>query len=72
MPSATIDDGSCEIQSCSCPGDLNGDYAITVADVLLTLSEFGCMTNCTADIDGDGFVNVTDILELLSMFGTVC
>ena len=72
MPSATIDDGSCEIQSCSCPGDLNGDYAITVADVLLTLSEFGCMTNCTADIDGDGFVNVTDILELLSMFGTAC
>ena len=72
LPSATIDDGSCETQSCSCPGDLNGDNAITVADVLLTLSEFGCMTNCTADIDGNGFVNVTDILELLSMFGTAC
>jgi len=72
LPSATIDDGSCEIQSCSCPGDINGDNAITVADVLLTLSEFGCMENCTADVDGNGFVNVTDILELLSMFGTAC
>lgn len=71
-PNATIDDGSCESQSCACPGDLNGDYATTVADVLLTLSEFGCMSNCTADINGDGFVNVTDILELLSMYGTVC
>ena len=72
LPVATIDDGSCEMQSCSCPGDINGDSAITVADVLLTLSEFGCMSNCIADIDGNGFVNVTDILELLSMFGTAC
>ena len=71
-PIATIDDGSCESQSCACPGDLNGDNAITVTDVLLALSEFGCLSNCTADVDGNGYVNVTDILELLSMFGTAC
>ncbi len=71
-PDATVDDGSCESQSCACPGDITGDYAVTVADVLLALSEFGCMANCTADIDGNGYVNVSDILDLLALFGTVC
>ena len=69
---ATIDDGSCEYTSCVCTGDLNGDGNITVADVLLVLSEFGCLSACTADIDGDSYVNVSDILVLLSLFGTVC
>jgi len=69
---ATIDDGSCEFTSCACIGDVNGDGNITVADVLLVLSEFGCMSGCTADVDGDGYVNVADLLLLLSMFGTVC
>lgn len=71
-PTAAVDDGSCESESCVCPADLNGDNAITVADVLLALSEFGCLLNCTADIDSNGYVNVTDILELLSMFGADC
>jgi hypothetical protein len=69
---ATIDDGSCEFTSCACTGDVNGDGNVTVADVLLVLSEFGCMSGCTADVDGDGYVNVSDLLLLLSMFGTVC
>ena len=71
-PNATVDDGSCETQSCNCAGDINGDNAITIADVLLILSEFGCMSNCTADLDGNGYVNINDILELLSLFGSNC
>ena len=71
-PNATVDDGSCESQSCNCIGDLNGDYAITIADILIVLSEFGCMTNCTADLDGNGYVNINDILELLALFGSNC
>lgn len=44
--SATVDDGSCSWAPCStCPGDLNGDDAITVSDVLLLLGVFG--TSCT-------------------------
>jgi hypothetical protein len=45
---------------------------ITVADVLLVLSEFGCVSGCTADVDGDTYVNVSDILLLLAAFGTAC
>ena len=69
---STIDDGSCEYTSCTCTGDLNGDGNITVADVLLVLSEFGCVSGCTADVDGDTYVNVADILLLLAAFGTIC
>ena len=70
-PSAT-DYGICDYESCSCTGDLNGDGVITVADVLLVLSEFGCLSSCTADVDGDTYVNVADILLLLAAFGTAC
>ena len=69
---STIDNGSCEYTSCTCTGDLNGDSVITVADVLLVLAEFGCLSDCTADVDGDTYVNVADILLLLAAFGTAC
>ena len=55
-----------------CPADLNGDGAITVADVLIVLGEFGCPSNCTADVDGDGAVTVGDVLAILSAFGDMC
>jgi len=69
---ATIDDGSCEYESCACIGDVNGDGAITVADILVVLSEFGCTSDCSADVDGDGSVTVSDVLEVLSVFGNPC
>ncbi|MDE0918164.1 MAG: choice-of-anchor B family protein, partial [Flavobacteriales bacterium] len=69
---ATIDDGLCEYESCACIGDVNGDGAITVADILVVLSEFGCASDCSADVDGDGSVTVSDVLEVLSVFGNPC
>jgi hypothetical protein len=33
-PAANMDDGSCEIDSCACPGDLNGDSEVDVSDLL--------------------------------------
>ena len=69
---ANIDDGSCEYESCVCQGDVNGDGAITVADILLILSNFGCTTGCSADVDGDGSVTVSDVLVVLSLFGDPC
>ena len=71
-PLAEYDDGSCEYESCAGTGDINGDGGITVADVLLVLSEFGWLSSCTADVDGDTYVNVADILMLLAAFGTAC
>ncbi|MGB1577120.1 MAG: LamG-like jellyroll fold domain-containing protein [Flavobacteriales bacterium] len=56
-----------------CPGDVNGDLAVGVSDVLAYLSAFGCMSNCgMADLNGDGAANTSDLLMMLSLFGAVC
>ena len=57
----------------SCPEDVNQDGAISVADVLAVLSEFGCtLSNCQYDVDGDDSVTVNDVLIVLSAFGASC
>ena len=55
-----------------CTGDVNSDGSITVADILIILSEFGCASSCAADVDGDGSVTVSDVLVVLSLFGNPC
>jgi hypothetical protein len=70
---ATQDDGTCEYTSCACPGDLDGDGQVAVTDVLLFLSDFGCVDiPCVGDTTGDGLTNVDDLLLMLSNFGNVC
>lgn len=69
-PDANYDDGTCE--PCACPGDINGDLAVTVADVLFLLAEFGCTVDCTADLNEDGLVSVSDLLFLLSYYSETC
>jgi agmatine/peptidylarginine deiminase len=70
-PLATQDDGSCTPPCC--PGDINGDGGMNVADLLIILSEFGCSgATCTADINSDGSVTVGDILYFLSIFSAGC
>ncbi len=64
---------NCDGNALGCPEDLNGNGTVEVSDVLLLLSEFGCMSECSvADIDGDGAVSVGDILLLLAAFGEEC
>ena len=56
-----------------CPEDVNQDGAISVADVLAVLSEFGCQGEaCIYDIDNDSAVTVSDVLVVLSAFGGNC
>ncbi len=42
-PSATIDDGSCIFDS-PCPGDVNGDLAVTISDLLSMMTVYS--TSC--------------------------
>ena len=54
-----------------CPGDIDGDRAVTGADLGLLFAAWGpCGAPCPADIDGDGFVGGGDIGGLLSAFGS--
>lgn len=56
-----------------CPGDINGDMTVGVADILAYLSVFGCSSECgVADLNGDGAANTSDLLVMLSLFGAVC
>ena len=73
-PEATFDDGSCEFTSCiACIGDLNGDFIVSVQDVLLFLGDFGCaIPMCIGDADEDGMTTVSDLLVLLGAFGLPC
>ena len=52
--------------------DLNSDGIVSVQDILLILSEFGCMTSCENDMNQDGFVTVDDVLSILSELGNFC
>lgn len=61
-----------EEEPATCPEDVNADGAISVADVLAVLSEFGCAESCVYDVDNDGAVTVNDVLVVLSAFGTSC
>lgn len=72
-PTAVSDDGTCEFESCSCPGDLNGDNVVTVADLLVFLSDFGCVNMpCPGDANNNGLTNVEDLLVLLAAFDEPC
>ena len=55
-----------------CYSDFDGDGERTVTDLLLMLSEYGCLSGCTSDLNGDGLVTVVDLMNLLSNYGAPC
>lgn len=70
---ATVDNGTCIPAPCGdCVGDLNGDGFVSIADVLIILSDFGCASECSGDLNGDGSTNINDMLLMLSVFGVPC
>ena len=72
-PEAILDDGSCEIESCS-----GCTYAeASNFNASATVDNGSCQfdftpTSCTADINQDGVVSTLDLLDFLSVYGTVC
>jgi hypothetical protein len=59
-------------QDC-CLGDLNCDGTISVADMLILISQFGCLgSQCYADLDNDDVVGVTDLQLFNTLYGTDC
>jgi hypothetical protein len=70
-----IDISGFTCQIVPCPGDLDGDQTISLADVSILLANFGTTSGATAedgDLDGDGDVDLTDLSVMLSTFGTTC
>jgi choice-of-anchor B domain-containing protein len=55
-----------------CPADYNNDLAVSTADLLILISEFGCFSGCTTDLTDDGAVGVDDLMAFLIAFVTGC
>jgi hypothetical protein len=59
----------------ACPGDINGDNMVTLADFNILAANFGGgpgLTLAQGDLSGDGFVNLADFTILANNFGRVC
>lgn len=49
-------------------GDVNGDGALNILDILEVMISIGCSESCgNADVNNDGVVSVLDLQELLQL-----
>ena len=58
-----------------CVGDVNGDNVVSVDDVLIMLTQIGCVslgTPCEGDLNGDGTTDISDLNEVLANYGASC
>ena len=69
-PAAAADaDGDGVPDACSiCPGDFDGDGAVTFPDLVRVLSAWGAAA-CPEDLDGNGVVGFPDLVLILSVWG---
>jgi autotransporter-associated beta strand protein len=64
--------GTTVIPDC-CTGDFNCDGVYSVADLLILISDFGCVSiDCIADLDDDFVVGVSDLQIFIGLYGLIC
>jgi parallel beta-helix repeat protein len=64
-----------ECEGPECPGDLDGDLDIDLADLAQLLAHYGMTEGATyedGDLDADGDVDLSDLAALLAVYGTTC
>jgi hypothetical protein len=53
----------------ACAYDLDANGTIGNGDVVVLLSNYGCIGDCEGDLNNDGIVSVLDLLEILTAVG---
>ncbi len=74
-PAPIADRGAFERSAPDCPGDVDGDGDVDLADLSALLTNFGQSSGAAredGDLDGDGDVDLADLSDLLTYFGTNC
>ncbi len=70
------DGAGCDPNPCiTCPGDLDGDDDIDLADLAQLLANYGTTSGAIyedGDLDADGDVDLGDLAALLAVYGTTC
>lgn len=57
-----------------CPGDLNGDHVVDLADLAAIISNYGAnpATRAMGDLNGDTVIDLADLALMLSNYGHTC
>jgi hypothetical protein len=68
-----VDFGAFEVPAPITPGDVTGDGAVNIDDLLAVINAWGaCPPSCPADVfptGGDGVVNIDDLLTVINNWG---
>ena len=57
----------------NCEAELDFDGLVNINDLLIVLSDYGCIaSDCQGDTDDNGVVGIEDILSVLASFGDSC
>lgn len=73
--SATTSNATLTVNPAPCPGDLNHDGLVDLADLTTLLANFGTASGATpdqGDLDADGDIDLSDLTAFLGLFGTIC
>ena len=69
-PTDFIEDDFSENESCTIPGDVNGDGTVGASDILAIIAAWGgCSWGCNEDLNSDGSVDVQDLLIVIQNWG---
>jgi hypothetical protein len=52
-----------------CPGDVDGDVAVGVNDLLAIVNAWGPCPGCPEDLNDDGIVGTDDLLTVIAAWG---
>lgn len=69
QPLSPATPGTTNGDATACPGDVDGDGAVGVEDMLACIGGWG---SPDGDADGDGTTNVSDVLLVISTWGNSC
>ena len=72
---ATTTNATLTVNPAPCPGDLNHDGLVDIADLTTLLANFGIAAGALpdqGDMDTDGDIDLSDLTTFLGLFGTIC